>query len=215
MVSLLPIPIRNRNIPHMQLHKQQQRTREMLNKALWQVLQPLTLKLNPGARSRYCNILSADAIFRCWKSQSAAWLADCPECSDQDHVEQDVYFLFESPKNKLADYDPPYKQHPRWDHNLHRTLSDVITKAAYAKLLSHHVHQEFNVFRHLPSIVSDLTIPDLLHIMLTGMLDHRQKWNFPSMIIHKGIGNNTAICLFMSAYCDLSQKNKSYEEVSQ
>jgi len=66
-------------------------------------------------------------------------------------------------------------QHPRRDHNLYRMHSDAITKAADAKLSSRHVHRGFNVFRHIPCIVSDLPKPDLLHTMQIGMLDHLQK----------------------------------------
>jgi hypothetical protein len=40
----------------------------------------------------------------------------------------------------------PDKQHRRRDHNLYTMLSDANTKAADAKLLSHHVHLGFNMF---------------------------------------------------------------------
>jgi hypothetical protein len=44
MVALLPIPIKNRNIPQKRLDEQQQASREVLNEVLGRILQPLTIK---------------------------------------------------------------------------------------------------------------------------------------------------------------------------
>jgi len=49
MVALLPIPIKNHNIPQKRLDEQRQTNREVLNDVLWQLLQPLTIKHNPSA----------------------------------------------------------------------------------------------------------------------------------------------------------------------
>jgi hypothetical protein len=57
-------------------------------------------------------------------------------------------------------------------------LSDANTKAADAEHSSRNIPQRFNVFRHIPCIVSDLPKPDLLHPMQIGMLDHLQRWIF-------------------------------------
>jgi len=57
--------------------------------------------------------------------------------------------------------------------------------AAEAELSSHHDHRGFNVFRHIPGIVSDLLKPNLLHTIQIGMLDHLQKWIFHFMKTHK------------------------------
>jgi len=64
MVALLPIPIKNRNIPQKRLDKQRQTNREVLNEVLWRALQPLTCKQHPRAESGYYNILCADGNFR-------------------------------------------------------------------------------------------------------------------------------------------------------
>jgi hypothetical protein len=106
-------------------------------------------------------------------------------------------------------------QHPRRDHNLYRMLSDANTKAADAELSSRHVHRRFNVFQHIPCIVSDLPMPDLLHTMQIGMLDHLQKWIFHFMKTQERLEKYNAIWLSVPAYHDLTPKNKSYEEVSQ
>jgi len=53
MVSLLPIPIKNCNIPQKPLDEQRQTNREVLNEVLRRVLQPLTFKQNPNAESGY------------------------------------------------------------------------------------------------------------------------------------------------------------------
>jgi len=143
------------------------------------------------------------------------WLADCPGYSDLHHLERHVCSWCEYPKNELGDYVPPEIQHPRWDHNLYRTLSDASTKAANAKLPSHHVCRRFNLFRHIPCIVSDLPQPDLLHTMQISMLDHLQKWIFHFMKMHKLLDKYNAIWLSVPAYHDLTPENKSYEEVSQ
>ena len=47
-VTLLLIPIKNRNIPQKGLDEQQQTNREMLNTVLRWVRQPLIFTLNPG-----------------------------------------------------------------------------------------------------------------------------------------------------------------------
>jgi len=134
MVTLLPIPINNHNIPQKRLDEQRQRNREMLKEVLPRVLHPLTFIANPSAVSRYYNVLCADGNFRRCKPVLAAWLADCPEYSDLHHLEWHVCLWCECPKNELGDYVPPDKQCPRRDHNLYRTLSDGNTKAANAEL---------------------------------------------------------------------------------
>jgi hypothetical protein len=53
MVTLLQIPIKNRNIPRKRLEEQRQTNREVLNEVLRRVLQPHTFKLNPSAGSGY------------------------------------------------------------------------------------------------------------------------------------------------------------------
>jgi len=152
--------------------------REVLNKVLRQLLQPLTFKQNPSTASGYYNFLCADGNFRRCKPVLAASLADSPEYSDLHHPERHVCFWRQCRKNELGDYVHSNKQHPQRDHNQYRTLSDANTKAADARLSSRHVHQGFNMFRHIPCIVSDLPKPDLLHTMQIGMPDHLQKWVF-------------------------------------
>jgi hypothetical protein len=175
MVALLPIPIKKGNIPEKWLHEQWQTSQEVLNEVLRRLLQPLTFKQNPRAGSRYYNVLCSDGNFRCCKPVLAAWLADCPMYSHLHHFERYVCFWCECPKNEVGDYVHPDKQHLRQDYNLYRMLSDANTKAADAELSTRHVHREFNVFQHIPCIVSDLPKPDLLHTMQISMLDHLQK----------------------------------------
>jgi len=215
MVALLPVPIKNRNIPQTRLEEQRQTNREMLNKVLRRVLHPLTFKQNPTAESGYYNVPCADGNFRRCKPVLAAWLADCPEYSDLHHFEWHVCFWCECPKNELGDYVPPDKQHRRRDHNLYRTLSDANTKSDDAELSSRNVHQGFNVFRQIPCIVCDLPKPDLLHTMQISMLDHLQKWIFHFMKTHERLDKYNAIWLSVPAYHDLTPTNKSYEEDSQ
>jgi len=78
-------------------------------------------------------------------------------------------------------------------------LSDANTEAADAELLSRHVHRELNVFRHIPSIVSDLPKPDHLHTMQIGMLDHLQKWIFHCMKMHEQLDKYNATWLSVPA----------------
>jgi len=215
MVALLPIPIKNRNIPQKWLDQQQETNQEVLNKVLRQVLQPLTFKQHPSAKSGYFNVLCADGNFRHCKPVLAAWHADCPEYSDLHHLEWHAWFWCECPKNKLVEYVHPDKQHPRRDHNLYRTLRDANTKAADAELSSHHAHRGFNVFRHIPCIVSDLPKPDLLHTMQIGMLDLLKKWIIHFIRTHERLDKYNAIWLSVPSFHDLTSKNKSYEEVSQ
>jgi len=106
-------------------------------------------------------------------------------------------------------------QHPRRDHNLYGMLSDANTKAANAELSSCHVHRGFNMFRHVPCILSDLPMPYLLHTMQIGMLDHLQKWIFHFMKTHEWLDKYNSIWLSVPVYHDLTTKNMSYEEVSQ
>jgi len=176
MVALLPIPIKHRNSLQKRLDEQWQTNREVLNEVLRRLLQPLTFKQNPNAESGYYNVLCADGNFRRCKLVLARWLADCPEYRDLHHLERHVSLRCECPKNELGDYVPSEKHHPRRDHNVYRMLSDVNTKAADAELSSRHVHRGFKVFRHIPSTMSDLLKPDILHTMQIGMLDYLQKW---------------------------------------
>jgi hypothetical protein len=127
MVALLPIPIKNRNIPQKWLDVQRHTNREVLNDVPRRVLHPLTFKQNPSAGSGYYNVLCADGNFRRFKLVLAAWHEDCPEYSDLHHLERHVCFRWECPNNELGDYVPTDKQHARRDHNLYRTLSDANT----------------------------------------------------------------------------------------
>jgi hypothetical protein len=146
MVPLLPIPIKNRNIPHKRLDEQQQTNREVLNEVLRQVGQPVTFKQNPNAKSGYYNVHCADGNFTRCKPVLVAWLADCPEYSDLHHLERHVCFWCECPNNQLGDYVPSDKQHPRRDHNLYRMLSNAHSKSADAELSLRHVHRVLDVF---------------------------------------------------------------------
>jgi len=64
MVALLPIPIKNRNIPQKRLDEQRHTNRDLLNELLQRVLQPLIFKQNSSAKSGYYNILCADGNIR-------------------------------------------------------------------------------------------------------------------------------------------------------
>jgi len=63
MIALLPIPIKNRNIPQKRLDEQRQTNREVLNEVLRRVLQPLTFKKHSSAESGYYNVLCAEGNF--------------------------------------------------------------------------------------------------------------------------------------------------------
>jgi len=165
MVALLPIQIKNRDIPQKQLDEQLQRNQEGLNEVLQQVLQPLTFWQNPSAESRYYIVPCADGNFRHCIPVVAAWLADCPEYCDLHHLERHVWSWCEGSKNELGDNVPPDERHPQQDHKLHRMLRNANTKPAETKLSSRHVHRGFHVFRHIPCIVRDLPKPDLPHTM--------------------------------------------------
>jgi hypothetical protein len=104
MVALLPIQIKNHNIPQKRLGEQRQTNQEGLNEVLWRVLLPLTLKPNANAESRYYNVLYAYGNFRHSKPVVAGSLADCPGYSDLHHVKQHICRLCECRKNELGDY---------------------------------------------------------------------------------------------------------------
>jgi hypothetical protein len=146
----------------------------MLNEVLRQVLWPLTGIQNVNAEIGYYNVLGSDGNFRHCKPAFAAWLAEYPEYCKRHHLKRLACFWCKCPKNELGDYVPSDKQYPRSDHNLYGTLSDANTKADDAERSSRHVNREFDVFRYIPRIVSDLPKPDLLHSMHISMLDHLQ-----------------------------------------
>jgi hypothetical protein len=215
MVALQPIAIKNRNILQKWVEEQRQTNREVQNEVLPRLLQLLTFKHNPCAKSGYFNVLCADGNFRLCEPDLAAWLAHCPEYSDLHHVKRHVFIWCECSRNELEDYVPPDMQHPRPDHNLYRTLRNANTKAAGAELSERHVHRGFIVVRHILCIVSNVPEPDLLHSMQIGMLDHLQAWIFEFMKTHERLDKYNTICLSVPAYHNLTSKNKSYEEVSQ
>jgi len=90
MVALLPIPIKNRNIPQMRLDQQRQTSREVLNEVLQRLLKPLNFDQNRSAQCGYLKVLCADGNFRRCKPVLAAWFADCAEYSDLHHLERHV-----------------------------------------------------------------------------------------------------------------------------
>jgi len=175
MVALLPIPSMNYNIAQKWQDQNWKTNRAVLNELLPRVLHLLTFKQNPCADSRYYNVLCSDGNFRDWKLILSTLLEDCLEYTDQHHPEWHVCLWCECPKHELGDYVPADKQYRRQDHNLYRTLSDDISAAVDNQLILCHIYRGFNVFQHIPCIVSDLPNHDLLHTMQLGMLDH-QKW---------------------------------------
>jgi hypothetical protein len=56
MVALLPVPIKNRNIPQKRLDAQWQTHREVLNEVLQWLRQALTFKYNSSTKSGYYNV---------------------------------------------------------------------------------------------------------------------------------------------------------------
>jgi hypothetical protein len=94
-------------------------------------------------------------------------------------------------------------------------LSDANTNAADAEFFSRHVYRGFNVFQHIPCILSNLPKPDLLHTMQISMLDHLLKWIFHFMRTHEWPDKYNAMWFSIPAYQDITPKTKSYEKASQ
>jgi len=215
MAALLPIAIKKHNIPQQLLEELLQTTQDVLNDVLRRVHQPLTLKQNPGAESGYYKVICANGNFRRCKPVLTAWLADWPRYGNLHHLERHVCSWCECPINNHGYCVPSDKQHPRWDHNVSRTLSDADTKGANAELSLCHVHQGLDVFQHFPCIMSDLPKPDLLHTMQIGMLDYLRKLIFHFMKRHGRLDKYNAIWLSVPPYHNLTPKNMSYKAVSQ
>jgi len=82
MVALLPMPITNHYIPQKRLDEQRQTNRDVLNKVLRRVLQPLTFKRNHNVESGYYNVLCAclpqphTKKYVIWGSFSMEWEGD-------------------------------------------------------------------------------------------------------------------------------------------
>ena len=193
MVTLQPIPIINCNIHQMWWEEQWETNREVLNEVLRRVLPPGTTRLNPSAESGSYNVLCTEGNFRHFNQVLAAWLADYPEYCNVHYLKRHVCVWCECPKNKLRDYVPSDKRHPRQDHNLCRILSDANPKATDAKVSSPHGLRGLNGFCHIPCIVSDFLKPDLLCTMQVNMLDHLQKWIFHFMKTQERLDKNNAI----------------------
>jgi hypothetical protein len=119
MFGLLPITIKNGNIPQTQQNVQQQIIWVVQNQVLRWVLQTLSFKNNPIATSGLYNILCADGNVSCWKPVLAAWLADCSECSNLHHLDRQVRFCCEYPKTELGECVPSDKQHHQRDYDLY------------------------------------------------------------------------------------------------
>jgi len=175
IVALLPISIKNCSIPQKQQEEQWETNWEALKHIVLWVLQPLTFKYNPSAESEYCNVLCADGNSGRCKEEFAAWLADCTEYSDLHYLKRYVSFRCECPQNDLRDSIPRDNQHPQQDHNLYKIISNANAIAADAEISSRHVHWGFNMYRHIPCILSNLPKPDIPHSMQLAMLDHLQK----------------------------------------
>jgi hypothetical protein len=154
MVTLMPIRIKNHNIPQKRIGRQRQMNCDVLKEVLLWIFQHLTLNHNAAARSGYYTINCVDGNLRRRKPVLEAWHAECPAYRDQHHLERHVSFWCMCPPKELGDYFPPDKKHPLWNHNLYTMLSDTNTKAANTERLSHHVHQGFIIFENVPGIMS-------------------------------------------------------------
>jgi hypothetical protein len=58
-------------------------------------------------------------------------------------------------------------------------------------------------------------MPDLIHTMLLGMLDHLQRWILRFIMMEGGLEKYKAMCLSVPAYHDCKPTNKSCDHVSQ
>jgi len=97
MIALLKIPIKNCHIPQKLLDMEQQSKSEVLNQVLRQGIQPPSCQHNHSTESISYNVLCANVNFGHRKLILVAWIADCCECSDQYHIEQQVCFWYECP----------------------------------------------------------------------------------------------------------------------
>jgi len=215
MVTLLTIPIHNRNIVQKWLDEQPETNGEVQNEVPQQVHQPQTLEQNANTESGYYNVVCADGSLRHCKAVLAAWIRDCPEFSNLCHLERHVCYCCQCPNNQIGDYVPSDKQHARRDPNVCRTPINANAKATDAELSSGHMHQGFNAFRHIGCIVSNLLQPDLVHTMQIGMLNHLQQWIFHFMKTHEQLDKYNAICISMRAYHNFKSKHQVHEEVFQ
>jgi hypothetical protein len=119
MIPLLPIPMKNCNIPQTWLDEQQHTRREVLNKALLRGFLAYTFEQDPWSESGNYSILCADGNFRRCHPVVAGWLADSPQYCDVHHLEWHVCFWFEYPTNQLREYVPSDMQHHPRDQNLY------------------------------------------------------------------------------------------------
>lgn len=71
--------------------------------------------------------------------------------------------------------------------------SNANTRASDAKLSLCHLHHQFNVFRQIPRIVSDLMKSNYLLEMLIGMLNQVKNWIFHLIKTHERLDIFNAI----------------------
>jgi hypothetical protein len=133
-VTLLPIPINNRNNLQMRQDGQCHTNREVLNEILRRVQQHLTITQYRCTKRGYYSFLCWDGNCRRCKPVLAAWLPDCPRYSDLPHLEWHVSFWCTCSQKKLGDYISPDEQHPQWDHTQYQTLSNAKTESVDAEL---------------------------------------------------------------------------------
>jgi hypothetical protein len=81
------------------------------------------------------------------------------------------------------------------------------TKKADAEYSSHHIHRGFNMFWHIPSIMSDHLQPALLCTMQIGMLHHLQSWILHIRKMHEQLNEYNAIWISVPACNRLKPKN--------
>jgi len=214
-VTLLQIQTKNCNIPQKWVNEHHQTNWEVQNEDLRGILQPLTVKLNSGAKSGYCNVYGDDGNFRCCNSVGAARLADYAENSTLHYLKWHSGIWYECPKNWIGDYDTSEKQCPLRDHNKYWMLSDAETMTAYAKLLWGHVRWGDNVSQYISHIFHVLPQPDLLPKLEIGLCDHLQKLMFHFMKTHERLNNNNEIWWSVLAHHNLTIENMAYKEVCQ
>ena len=107
LVTFLRIPIKNCNIPQLQVAEQWQTNWEVVNKVIPRVLKPLSFTQTPSAESQYYKVLCAHGNLRRCKPVFAVWLPNCPDYCNLYHLERHVYFWSECPKNELGCYVSP------------------------------------------------------------------------------------------------------------
>jgi len=164
--------------------------------------------------SPYFHALSGDGNWHQCFVQIGAWLADYPEHMSLQSLHANSCPWSEIPASKFGDYPSVF---PHRDHQVYMCVfynEDSTQRVAQLTEWGVRITTN-NVLWRLRCNPTELSKPDLLHIIQVGMLKHLLLWIMSFLKLHHRLTLFNSLWMAIPPYLSITQPKKSFEEIVQ